>query len=608
MKAFAKLYLDLDGSTSTQRKCGHIVHFLKSASHADAAWAIFFLIGGRIRRTVSTALMRRAACQLAAVPDWLFEQSYQAVGDLGETISLLLPLPHTELELGLAECIEQRVLPLRGLDESDALQAVSDLWMQMQAQERFLFVKWVGGGLRVGVSRALVIRALSQLTGLDARILAQRMIAFAQVSQPQASDWISLTLPESDARSNATTDLMPYPFFLAHPLEGDVEDLGDAGDWLAEWKYDGIRAQIVKRAGAVNIWSRGEELLNDTFPELVEMAATWPDGTVMDGEILVLHPQGHDKAGQLASFASLQVRLGRKRVDAKLRQSHPVIFLAYDLLENSGMDIRPQAQWQRREKLEAVCAQCMAVSPALRLSTLLPCTDWNALKAERSRSREQGVEGLMLKARTAAYGVGRTRNEGVWLKWKIEPMSIDAVLVYAQAGHGRRASLYTDYTFAVWDRPPQAAEVAQMCRQLRDSLGEKRREGASDSASTNGSEQASGADDGPHNQKANQGPQWVDPSLPQLVTFAKAYSGLTDEEFRRVDKAIRANLLEKFGPVRRVVPSMVFELGFEGIAHSTRHKSGVAVRFPRMLRIRDDKPLEQAATLADLQALLQVRS
>lgn len=572
MKAFAKLYADLDASTSTQRKCGHIVKFLQEAESADAAWAVFFLIGGRIRRTVSTALLRRAACELAAVPDWLFEQSYQAVGDLGETIALLLPLPDTVMTLALSECIEQRVLTLKGLDEETALHAVCALWMQMEPAVRFLFVKWVGGGLRVGVSRALVIRALSQLTGLDARILAQRMIAFAQVTQPTAADWQSLIAAQDNPVAHGVSDLMPYPFFLAHPVEGAIESLGDPAGWMAEWKYDGIRAQVVKRTGGINVWSRGEELLNDTFPELMEMAACWPDGTVLDGEILVLHPAGHAQAGSYAPFASLQVRLGRKRVDSKLQQSHPVVFLAYDLLECDASDIRLQPQWQRRSLLEDFFNTHRSHSPALRLSPLLPATAWSTWIAARAGARERGVEGLMLKSRTAAYGVGRTRTEGVWLKWKIEPMSIDAVLVYAQAGHGRRASLYTDYTFAVWDRTPTASDVARLCTELRE------RQSA------------------------------VDPSLPQLVTFAKAYSGLTDAEFRRVDKAIRQSLLEKFGPVRRVVPSLVFELGFEGIAPSTRHKSGVAVRFPRMLRIRDDKPLEQAATLGDLHALLQVRS
>jgi DNA ligase-1 len=574
VKDFAQLYANLDASTSTQRKCGHIVQFLKNADAADAAWAVFFLTGGRVRRVVSTALMRRAACEMAGVEDWLFEQSYQAVGDLAETIALLLPLPQEAhiLDLGLAQCIEQRVLPLRGQDEDSVMQAVRNLWMQMSPQARFLFVKWVGGGLRVGVSRALVIRALSQHTGLDARILSQRMIAFAQITQPQASDWQALVAPIEETSGEKARDLLPYPFFLAHPLQGDVCDVGHASGWMAEWKYDGIRAQIVRRNGAVNIWSRGEELLNDTFPELVEMALQWPHDVVVDGEILVMHAHDHPQGGKPAPFAHLQVRLGRKRVDAKLRQTHPVVFMSYDLLEREGSDVRQSQQWQRRVWLEEFVSMSNSSEEPLLLAPVISFSDWNQLTEQRSRSRELGVEGLMLKRRDSFYGVGRTRNEGLWLKWKIEAMSIDAVLVYAQAGHGRRASLYTDYTFAVWDRTPTAQECERLTQLLKQS------------------------------------PTVTDPELPQLVTFAKAYSGLTDEEFRRVDKGIRQHMLEKFGPVRRVVPFLVFEIGFEGIATSGRHKSGVAVRFPRMLRIRDDKPLEQASTLADLKALLGVNA
>ena len=590
MKDFAQLYADLDASTSTNRKCGHIVNFLKAADARDAAWAVFFLMGGRVRKVVSTALMRRAACEMAAVEDWLFEQSYQAVGDLAETIALLLPLPLPEdlLDIGLADIVEQRVLPLRGRVEADVMQAVRTLWMQMTPQARFLFVKWVGGGLRVGVSRALVIRALSLHTGLDARILAQRMIAFAQVTQPCASDWQALIAPYEGGSNNAVRDLLPYPFFLAHPLEGEVHDLGDTAAWMAEWKYDGIRAQIVRRGGAVNVWSRGEELLNDTFPELVDMALQWPDDAVLDGEILVVTPRdtdGSDKGSAEvadlqnaafselpAPFARLQERLGRKRVDAKSRQTHPVVFVAYDLLERDGRDMRTSAQQQRRGWLEKFYSMSLKDRTiplaAFRLAPLVAFSDWHALARQRQQSRERGVEGIMLKRSDSAYGVGRTRTEGIWLKWKIEPMSIDAVLVYAQAGHGRRASVYTDYTFAVWDRAPSADECQRVLELLKVSSN------------------------------------ITDPSLPQLVTFAKAYSGLTDEEFKRVDKGIRQHMLEKFGPVRRVLPFLVFEIGFEGIAASGRHKSGVAVRFPRMLRIRDDKPLEQASTLADLQALL----
>jgi DNA ligase-1 len=356
----------------------------------------------------------------------------------------------------------------------------------------------------------------------------------------------------------------PYPFFLAHALDAALPasdaQLGPASDWLVEWKYDGIRAQAVKRDGRVWLWSRGEELVSEAFPDATAPLSALPDGTVLDGELLVWH----EGAAQPAPFAQLQKRLNRKVLGKKLLAEAPVRFVAYDLLEDAGVDIRALPQNERRARLEA-----RLQGGAVALSPLVAASDWTAYAALRTQSRERGVEGFMLKHRSAAYGSGRTKAEGTWWKWKIEPMTADGVLVYAQAGHGRRASVYTDYTFAVWNRTPVSADEALAAI---DAIA--RREPP--------------ADDGL-----------------QLVPFAKAYSGLTDEEFKRVDRTIRATTLEKFGPVRSVRPTMVFELGFEGIQASPRHKSGIAVRFPRMLRIRDDKPLHEADTLATLRALIE---
>lgn len=438
------------------------------------------------------------------------------------------------------------------------------LWSRLRPDERFLLTKLVGGGFRVGMGKGLVQRAVAEFAGLALHDVAQRMMGYTQTSQrPTAADWARLVSAAQGDESLAPG--RPYPFFLALPLDPADEArletvLGDTSDWLVEWKYDGIRAQVVRRGSAVWIWSRGEELITERFPEVVQAAMALPEGTVLDGELLVV------RDGVPAPFAQLQTRITRKVVSKALRERTPVSFMAYDLLEHAGSDIRSSPHDQRRQCLEALLAQGPFV-----VSPLVQAGDWASLQRQRDESRARGVEGFMLKHRSAPYGVGRRKvlGEGVvgWWKWKVQPMTIDAVLIYAQAGHGRRANLYTDYTFAVWSRTPRdQAEVQAVLQAI-----ERREPPALDGL-------------------------W-------LVPFAKAYSGLTDEEFKAVDRVIRGSTVEKFGPVRSVVPSLVFELGFEGIAASTRHKSGVAVRFPRMLRLRGDKPLHEADTLVSLRAL-----
>ena len=425
-----------------------------------------------------------------------------------------------------------------------------------------MLTKLIGGGFRVGVSKLLVIRALAEYSGIDAKTIALRLMGWTdKTAQPSGAGFQSLIAATDEAESATREDGAPYPFFLAHALNLPVENfdatLGSPNDWLVEWKYDGIRAQLIKRSGTVWIWSRGEELITDRFPEIVSRAQSLPDGVVIDGEILVM------REGDLVPqpFNLLQQRIGRKTLSKKILADVPVQLLAYDLLEISGVDLRNDTLASRREKLEALCA-----TSAWPLSPVVSAPDWPTLAKLREESRDRRVEGFMLKARDSRYGSGRTRNDGTWWKWKIDPMSIDCVLIYAQAGHGRRAGLYTDYTFAVWNRAPESAEEAQTVVAA------------------------------------------IKAGLPagelQLVPFAKAYSGLTDEEFKRIDAVIRKSTVNSFGPVRSVTPSLVFELGFEGINLSPRHKSGIAVRFPRMLRIRDDKPIHEADTLATLKALL----
>ncbi|MEE1921048.1 ATP-dependent DNA ligase [Pseudomonas sp. 148P] len=551
MKAFAELYLRLDATTSSNAKLQALQDYFRQVPAEDAAWAVYFLAGGRPRQLVPTRLLRELAVRLSGLPEWLFEESYQAVGDLAETFSLLLPESEHSSDAGLAWWVEEQLLPLRGLAPEILAERLPPLWAQLDRNSLLVCMKLITGSFRVGVSKLLVTRALAQLSEVDAKQVAQRLVGYTDLGhRPTARDYQALIAAPS-AEEHAQRGGQPYPFFLAHALQQPVEQfealLGPVQDWQAEWKWDGIRAQLVKRDGQLWIWSRGEELVTERFPEFHALADSLPDGTVLDGEIVVWKPDDRADAIAVQPFAVLQQRIGRKTLGKKLLADAPVVLLAYDLLEWGGEDWRNRPQSERRRQLEVVVEACKA--DVLRLSPLLHGRDWADLARQREASRSLGVEGLMLKARDALYGVGRTKDMGVWWKWKIDPFTVDAVLIYAQRGHGRRASLYSDYTFAVWDGPVGAPERS-------------------------------------------------------LVPFAKAYSGLSDAEMRSVDGIIRKTTVETFGPVRSVTPSMVFELAFEGIALSKRHKSGIAVRFPRMLRWRQDKPVEEADDLATLQALL----
>jgi DNA ligase-1 len=567
VKRFAALYAELDASTSTLDKVQALQRYLGEAPPGDAAWAVYFLAGGRPRQVVRTAVLRALATEMAGLSEWLFEASYQAVGDLAETIAHVLPPGDERDEASLTEWVERRLLPLKGLAEPEVREQVRAQWQRLDPLRRMLWVKLAGGGFRVGISRLLVQRALSAHAGVAPALMAQRMVGYTDArTWPTPGRYAALVSPEANT-ARAPDDGRPYPFFLAHALTaGAALDtvLGPVANWLVEWKYDGIRAQLVRRGGQAWLWSRGEELVSQSFPEVIERAQALPEEVVLDGELLAWLD------GRPAPFALLQQRLGRKRVPARTLAQVPVVFMAYDLLEQAGQDLRPCPQHERRRRLKALLdGGPFAVSPAL------DAADWPALAARRLTAREQGVEGLMLKRLDSAYGVGRTRSQGLWWKWKTDPLAVDGVLIYAQAGHGRRASLYTDYTFAVWNRAPASAEEAQA---VVEAIA---------------SGQAPAASDAPLSEQPL-----------QLVAFAKAYSGLSDEEFRQIDAVIRRSTLQKFGPVRSLRPTLVFELGFEGISPSRRHKSGVALRFPRMLRIRSDKPLHEAGTLAELRQLL----
>jgi DNA ligase-1 len=541
MREFARLFAELDETTATNRKLEALQAYFASAAPENAAWAVYFLAGGKPRQAVPVKLLRQYAVEYAQLDEWLFEESYQAVGDLAETIAHILPPPERHSDIGLAEWMQERIGPLRGADPATIREALFTYWNELDTRERFLLSKLIGGGFRVGVSRLLVTRALSSIAAVDSKLIAQRLMGWTDGSvRPTASGFLQLIAAQSDEEHKLRGG-QPYPFFLAHQLQGEPAALGELANWQVEWKYDGIRAQLVRRGGQNYLWSRGEDLITERFPELA--ALRLPEGTVIDGEVLIWQNEAP------APFADLQKRIGRKTLSARLLAELPAVLVAYDLLEEGGVDLRAVPQRERRTLLEALVRD--ADQPQLRISPLVEAEGWDQLAQIRTESRARGVEGMMVKASAAQYGVGRTKDVGTWWKWKIDPYTIDAVLIYAQAGHGRRASLYTDYTFAVWD----------------EEEGERK-----------------------------------------LVPFAKAYSGLTDAEIAVVDAAIRKTTVEKFGPVRSVRPTMVFEIGFEGIALSSRHKAGIAVRFPRILRKRDDKAIEDADSLDTLKGLLAASS
>ena len=504
-----------------------MVAYFTEAPAADAAWAVFFLTGRRLKRVVSYPAIHDWTLAATGLDGWLLEESYAVVGDGAETVALVLDQVSVETgeDVALSEWVEQRILPLRELNDETQRQRVIGWWTRLERLQRFMLLKILTGELRVGVSHTLVVRALAQAADLPATTIAARMMG----DWTPTADWFGNLLSReqtSDDRSR------PYPFFLASPLEDPVESLGSRDDWFAEWKWDGIRAQLVRRGGDVHLWSRGEELITHRFPEIAAAATRLPDGTVLDGEVLAF------RADRPLPFSALQQRIGRQKQVAQMVRAVPVVFMAYDVLEDGGIDIRSQPLDDRRHRLTGHLP-----SPAvLRTSALVTAATWPELAALRANSRALGVEGLMLKRRSSAYGVGRRRGD--WWKWKIDPYTIDAVLIYAQPGSGRRASLLTDYTFGVWDQG-------------------------------------------------------------ELVPIAKAYSGLSNEEIAEMDKWIRRHTRERFGPVRHVDPVQVFELGFEGIAASPRHRSGIAVRFPRMLRWRTDKKAEEADTLDHVRRILE---
>lgn len=543
MKNFARLIKTLDSTNKTNIKVQALADYFKVAGDTDKVWTIAVLSHRRPPRPVNTTLLRAWASELSNIPLWLFEESYHIVGDLAETIALVIPSNPASTEKSLTQFLEE-MIALKKKQDAEKKAYLYENWKRLDYYERFVFTKLITGSFRIGVSQKLMTRALAKATEIDEDILAYKLMGNWN---PNTISYQELILEENEGDFLSK----PYPFYLAYAIEGEVGVIGNVKDWSAEHKWDGIRSQVILRNDEIFVWSRGEELVTDKYPEFHEFIGTIPNGTVIDGEILP-YPKG-----EIGTFNDLQTRIGRKTVSKNLLKKVPVILKAYDLLEWNGEDIREMPFIERRRLLEklydVVCQSERSRRPSkeeslipLHLSETIHFNTWEEVAKERKRSREVHSEGLMLKRKDSPYLVGR--KKGDWWKWKVAPLTIDAVLTYAMRGHGRRSNLFTDYTFALWDE---------------NENGEK-----------------------------------------ELVTFAKAYSGLTDSEFRKVDNWIKKNTLERFGPVRSVTPHHVFEIAFEGIALSKRHKSGVATRFPRILRWRQDKKIGEANHIQDLKDLI----
>lgn len=528
MKHLAKLFKDIDRTNSINAKVKSLVEYFEVADEKDIIWTIALFTHKRPKRSVKTTLLREWAAEIAGIPLWLFEESYHIVGDLAETISLILDSDSQASDRSLSSLMVD-LINLKELEEAEKKKYITSMWREMNKDERFLFNKFITGGFRVGISTKTIVKALAKVTGQEANVISHRLMGNWD---PRETDFDTLI------RSQSTLDHIskPYPFYLAYGLESEVSVLGPPTDWIAERKWDGIRGQIIIRQGEVFVWSRGEELITDKFPEFQVLGDIIQEDVVLDGEILVF------KDGIPQAFNEIQTRIGRKNISKKLLQSSPVVMICYDLLEYVGRDIRQETTEQRRNKLNMFLEKNSHVE-CLCWSEEVTFVDWQELTKQRDRSREYHCEGLMLKHRHAPYGVGR--KKGDWWKWKVDPMTVDAVMIYAQRGHGRRANLYTDFTFAIWN------------------------------------------DD------------------QELVPFAKAYTGLTDVEFKEITAYVKKNTIQKFGPVCSVNAELVFELAFEGIALSPRHKSGIALRFPRILRWRKDKKVNEIGTLKEMKEKIQ---
>lgn len=526
MIRFTKLVQDLDQTTSNNRKVEILTqYFLQPEGDKSKLWAIALFTGKRPSRIVNTSLIRSWCAEVANIPLWLFEQNYHIIGDLAETISLVLPLHASRLETKLDEMIDQ-MQSTKNLSEPLKKDFIISMWKSMDKDQVWVFNKLITGGFRLGVSKNLIIQALSNSVGTDVNHIAYLLMG---KWTPETISWSYFT-DDTEAKSDLSK---PFPFYLAHALPPKELENIHPDEWAAEWKWDGIRCQLIHRKGSCFLWSRGEELMTDKFPELESSLSSQKKDLVIDGEIVAWKNDGP------MDFQKLQTRIGRKHPGKKIMNDVPIKFIAYDILELNGKDLRNLTFSERRVILETMVQDIN--EEIIALSPLVYFDNVASLTLMRNEASDHFAEGLMLKRKTGIYHSGR-RTGDMW-KWKKDPFLIDAVLIYAQRGHGRRANLFSDFTFA-----------------LRD--GDK------------------------------------------LLPFAKAYSGLTDAEISEITEYVRKNTLETFGPVKSVKAELVFELAFEGISLSTRHKSGIAVRFPRINRWRKDKSVQDIDTIEGIKKLL----
>ena len=535
MGLFSDLVTLLGASTKTLEKQEALISYFSLADDKDKVWVIALFSGRRPRRLVNSSLLPQWCIEIRNIPGWLFSECYGSVGDMAETIALLLPEATEENKQSSLSFYIEKLVSLQKENELVKKEFITGCWRSMNKNELFVFNKLLTGNFRIGISQKQMVNALAKTVKLEPSVIAHRI----------SGNWDPVTTSFDDLLSENAGIIdysKPYPFYLAYALEENPETLGETNEWQAEWKWDGIRGEIIKRNNELFVWSRGEELMTEKFPEYATLQQKLPEGIALDGEIISLTNASVSTNGfTILPFALLQTRIGRKNVTRKQLTESPVGFIAYDLLEFESEDFRNRTLEERRSILERIISDVN--EPVLRLSPIINFNNWEELAATRTASRSINAEGIMLKRKASIYQVGR--KVGDWWKWKIDPLTIDAVMIYAQKGSGRRSTLYTDYTFAVKDED-------------------------------------------------------------KLVPFTKAYSGLTDKEFAQVDAFVKRNSLEKFGPVRTVKPELVFEIAFEGIAASNRHKSGVALRFPCIKRWRKDKKADEINTLDDLKKMLEI--
>ena len=537
MRNFATLFKELDETAQADLKIEALINYFKKVPPEDLAWTVSLLLGRKIKQVISVKRLRKWSVELTQIPDWLLAECLNNVGDLAETISLILPFEGNSENIPLHVWIEQCIFPLKDQQEEIQKEKIVSFWHQLNSVERFLFNKLVTGSFHVDIPPKLIIKALSSFCSLNEKYISQRLIGNWV---PTAGFFNFLcTSNVSDTMAN-----IPYPFNPVVQLDLKVEDLGNINQWLFEWKWNGIRSQIIKRENKVFIWSHDEDLLNDSFPELYELGSILPDGTVIEGIIIPI------RDNILLPSAELKKRIAKRYPVKKILSDIPVSFVAFDLLEFDKEDIRNKSLNQRRNLLKEILNDI--TDKRIILSGVVECNSWKDLKIARSEAGKKSVDGLMLKRLYSPYSIGSetivsAMQSGIlttnWYKWKNDPLTINAILLYARLEQGSTSPLFKEYTFALW-----------------------------------------------HDGK--------------LIPFAKTSSGLTDEEIIQVDSFIRKNTLGKFGPVRTVKPELVFKLEFDGIQKSSRNKSGIVVLSPHITRWHHYKKIEEAGSLNSLTILL----